>query len=103
MGTYAWNILYSKILPPKSRTRRRRPATQAGPSQAVHRNLATGPNLDGIALIHVEHLIVSLDQLSLQTTVLTFGGSEVCPDRAWAWTGKWISQLPADGSYGLAP
>ena len=71
MGTYAWNILYSKILPPKFRTRRRRPATQAGHSQAVHRNLATGTNLDGIVLIHVEYLIVSLDQLSLQTTVLT--------------------------------
>ena len=43
MGTYAWNILYSKILPAKSRARHRRPATKALPSQAVHRNLATGP------------------------------------------------------------
>ena len=34
---------YSKILPAKSRARRRRPATQAASSQAVHRNLATGP------------------------------------------------------------
>ena len=30
MGTYSWNILYSKILPAKSRTRRRRPAAQSG-------------------------------------------------------------------------
>ena len=45
MGTYAWNILYSKILPAKSRDSPRRPATQATPSQAVHRNLATGPNI----------------------------------------------------------
>ena len=44
MGTYAWNILFSKILPAKSRARHRRPAAQAAPSQAVHRNLATGPN-----------------------------------------------------------
>ena len=43
MGTYAWNILYSKILPAKSGARRRRPAAQAAPSQAVHWNLATGP------------------------------------------------------------
>ena len=72
MGTYVWNILlFQDFIPAKSRARRRRPAAQAAPSQAVHRNLATGPNLDGIVLIHVEHLIVSLDQLSLQTTVLT--------------------------------
>ena len=43
MGTYVWNILYSKILPTKSRAQRRRPAAQAAPSQAVHWNLATGP------------------------------------------------------------
>ena len=43
MGTYAWNTLYSKILPRKSRAQRRRPATQSPSSQAVHRNLATGP------------------------------------------------------------
>ena len=43
MGTYAWNILYSKILPSKSQARRRRPTDQAAPSQVVHRNLATGP------------------------------------------------------------
>ena len=41
MGTYAWNTFYSKILPAKSCTRRRRPATQGPPSQAVDRNLAT--------------------------------------------------------------
>ena len=43
MGTYAWNTLYSKNLPAKSRTRRRRRAAQGSPSQPVHRNLATGP------------------------------------------------------------
>ena len=36
MGTYAWNTLNFKILFVKSRT-------QGPPSQAVHRNLATGP------------------------------------------------------------
>ena len=44
MGTYAWNTLYFKILPAKSRGRRRLPAAQSPLSQAVHRNLATGPN-----------------------------------------------------------
>ena len=39
MGTYAWNILYSKILPEKYRSQRRRLAAQAVPIQAVHRNL----------------------------------------------------------------
>ena len=43
MGTYAWNILYSKILRTESRAWCSRPATQVAPSQAVHRNLATGP------------------------------------------------------------
>ena len=45
MGNYAWNILYSVILPAKSCARCCRPAAQTSPSQAVHRNLATGPNL----------------------------------------------------------
>ena len=31
MGTYAWNILYFKILPAKSRTWRRRPTPRARP------------------------------------------------------------------------
>ena len=43
MGTYRWNTLYSKILPAKSCTWRRRLAAQGPPSQAVHQNLATGP------------------------------------------------------------
>ena len=43
MGTYAWKILCSKILPAKSRARRRRPSAAGLPSQAEHRNLARGP------------------------------------------------------------
>ena len=43
MGTNPWNILDSKTLPAKSCAGHRRPAAQALPSQAVHRNLATGP------------------------------------------------------------
>ena len=46
MGTYAWKTLYSKILPANSRARRSRPAAQAAPSQAVHKNLATGSKWD---------------------------------------------------------
>ena len=42
MGTYAWNIIYSKIFPAKSCARRHWPVAQAAPSQVVHRNLATG-------------------------------------------------------------
>ena len=48
MGSFAWNTLYSKILPAKSRSRRRRPAAQNPPSQALHWNLATGPKSKGI-------------------------------------------------------
>ena len=34
-----------RFMPAKSRTRRRQPAAQAAPSQAVHRNLATDPKI----------------------------------------------------------
>ena len=47
MGTYAWNILYPKILTAKSSDRRPARPAQARPSQAEHQNLATGPNEPG--------------------------------------------------------
>ena len=49
MGTYAWNVLYSKIMTAKSRVMALRPAAQAAPSQAVQRNLATSPK--GLVLV----------------------------------------------------
>ena len=43
LPTFAWNTLYSEILPAKSGARRRQPATHCPPSQAVHWNLAMAP------------------------------------------------------------
>ena len=37
-------VLHSKILPTQSRIQHHCPATVGPPSQAKHRNLATGPN-----------------------------------------------------------
>ena len=52
--SYAWNILYSKILPAKSRARRRPLAAQAAPNQAVHRNLAMVPYVNWAPLFVIK-------------------------------------------------
>ena len=65
MGTYAWNIFYSKILPAKSHARCCRPAAAGPPSQTNHWNVATGPYMNqnesessfyGLSCLNASHL-----------------------------------------------
>ena len=70
MGTYAWNLLYSKIFPAKSRARRRRPAAQAAPSQAVHRNLATGPYRSSMYLWYFKEALNNIVKFSFWLDII---------------------------------
>ena len=55
MGTsYAWNMVYSKILPAKSPAWCHCPAAAGPRSQGEHRNLATDPKFKG----RMRHLIM---------------------------------------------